>query len=100
MTAPDPRDSVSNDQTIGDSYIVVPGSKRLIPDTKRTASETELWNGNTTGPRDAKSLVPVLARHTDSLTGVIEPIKANRQVVQQIRVNCVVPAKAKVMRKA
>src|SRR6266568_6521967 len=98
MTAPDPRDRVSNDQAIGDSDIVVAGSERLIPDAKWTATKTELRNGNAAGARDAKSLVPVLARHTDSLTGVIEAIKTNSQVVQKARANRVVPTKAKIVR--
>src|SRR5713101_10056989 len=100
MTAPDPRDCVSNDQAIGDSDVVVAGSERLIPDANWTASETELRNRNATGAGDAKSLVPVLARHTDSLTGIIEAIKTNSQVVQKSRANGLVPAKAKVVRKA
>src|SRR5438093_9183858 len=99
MTAPDQRDRVSSDQAIGDSDIIVAGSEPLIPDAKWTAPETELRNRNATGARDAKSLVPVLARHTDSLTGVIEAVKTNGQVVQKSRANGLVPAKAKIMRK-
>ena len=99
MTPPDPGDSVSNNEAIGDSDIVVAGSEPLIADAERAATKTELRNGNATGARDAKSLVPVLAGHTDSLTGVIEAIKTNGQVVQESRANGLVPAKAKIMRK-
>src|SRR2546427_11516213 len=100
MTPPDPRDSVSNNEAIGNSDIVVASAEPLIPDAKGAASETELRNGNATGAGDAKSLVPVLARHADSLAGVIEAIKTNSQVVQKSCANGLVPAKAKVMRKA
>src|SRR5258708_14214899 len=98
MTAPDPGDTVRNQQAVGNGSIETSAAKTFISANNRTSSEVELWKTGATGPGNAQRLFPVLPGDTYPSTLVEEPVKTHVQVVKQTRAEGTVPTKAKVVR--
>src|SRR5216110_1307311 len=100
MPGLNPRNAVRDYQPIGNGYIKIAGAKPLVPDIETAGVKGEYRKKNPVDARNSKCFWPVLPGEAFSRARVVQPVKADIEMIEQRRANGFVPSKTEVVREA
>src|SRR5262249_15491600 len=100
MACLNPRNTVSDYKAVRNSDVEIVGAKSLVTDTERVGVKSEGGEKHSAGIGNSKCLWPVLPGKAIPPAGVIQPVKAHVEVIEQGIADGSVPAEAKIVGKA
>src|SRR5579863_1451635 len=92
-----PGNAVGYHQRIGDLQSLVVIAPIAVAGSILSGSKIELRERSAAGARDAENRLPVRSVHTDRISGGVDTVKPNRQVVEDGRAGDIVPPETEVV---